>query len=105
MKTLGQITTVGIFIVCGFFIGLLYTHVLLSVSYLYQLKFITQFSFVQIYGTISIIGLIKYKYSPRKKTTDTFSEALIESITQLLTEVVVILSCWGISFIAYYIIK
>jgi hypothetical protein len=102
MENLGKFTLGAIIIIAGFFMGLLLTYVIRSIAQLYELGFITQFSFVQIYGVLVLISLIKYKYV--KEDDKKFNEMIIENITKLIVNVIIILLAWGLSFIAYGII-
>jgi hypothetical protein len=104
MENLGKITAVFIIIIGSFLVSLLNAHVILSVSNLFDLKFITQFSFLQIYGILSVVGFIKYTYK-KVETKSDFKTSLLESFTALFTNIFVILTGWGVCYIAYHIIS
>jgi len=103
MENLGRITLMIILLICSFLIALLKTYVIISVSHLYQLCFITQFSFVQVYGVIALITLISYRYKKNKDIE--FKVAYMKAISGLISTVLFILLSWGITCIAYYVIR
>jgi len=103
MEILGKITAIVIAIVLSFLVGLLGVYVMLSIANLFDIKFITQFSFVQVYGIWCIMSLAKYKYE-KAKEEESESDKSWAMFAAIITDLLVFLSMWGLTFIAHWIL-
>jgi hypothetical protein len=102
MENFGKFVAILLLMACGVALQLLVTHIILSIAVLYTITFITQFKFVQIFGSLIIISIIRYRYTPSE--TKTMGEAFLEGASVLITNLLLYLSVWGMSFLVYYIV-